>query len=222
MNLTRPVFYLLFLWLFFPFTTFGQHSYTFNKMMEFEYQDSPGSKVTADFFLMDTLKGGYKMQLFESSEPDKWLIIFKDFKGSAFRTKLSKATFSKVEKVNADCEGVVKTQRLEKIKDQKRIKDSIIDGVVCSQFDYTLKVRRNGSKVKAHYSVWVETKRKTGDNPLFVNFGENKDRDIPAGLVRYTYCRYNDDPHKYRIVRYKGSSIVNKTVVIPADCDYAK
>ena len=220
---------IVILFLLFCTSTFGQKKYSFDYMLEYEYQTTDTSKVEIQYFLTNSKDNSYCLYIQEKDSLNLKL-IFIDYNGTKSTAHLDKISFAKAESVSLDCKIISKFDNRFKGQtknyDYNIEKDTLIDGSYYHQYILKSNNPKRESRKQTGSKVFVVEKNTSFHLPVFdheTSYEEWKlERNIPNGVPKVTYVKSYDGTEKYLIFRLVQYVPIKKYLIIPEKCDYSK
>ncbi|MFE3870270.1 hypothetical protein ACFX5F_03440 [Flavobacterium sp. ZS1P70] len=218
---------ILLLFLISSINSYSQKKYSFDYIIEYNFQKNETSKIEKRYLLTNSEDDSYSVYVYEEDNLN-FKMDFKDEKGIRSISIIDKSQFFKAETISLACESIHYQKEKHKYDmgrfDFMNKEDTLIDGV--SYKNYVMKYHKNSESKRynrgiSHYVVENSTEFHL---PLMM-FSSIFDVSVtsknrPNGIAKEIFSLSHDEKH-YEFI-YKLSQFVKtkKYLEVPIECDY--
>lgn len=217
------------LFLFFALNSYSQNKYSFDYMMEYDFQRTENSKVEKMYLLTNSEDDSYSANLTQSkSESQSFDLYFTDDKGFSSEIIISKVDFFKAQSITLPCENLHFYKARDEKYDSHRYdftneNDTLIDGSLSKHYSMKYHRLRESKKYKigvAHYIVESNTEF---HKPLwFLSYsfdGHKNSKKFPNGIANEIFTTSFDKKSLNYIFKLIQYIKINKYFLLPENCD---
>jgi len=217
--------FLLFLCLLFSLFSFSQKKYSFDYMIEYDFQGDESSKMGKVYFLTNSKDNAY---LLKATEVDSGYVNldFFDDKGLYSKSSLKKEAFFEFRNLDIKCEFV--NSYIEKGKyETKNFKylfnqDTIFNGVLYKVHRLKFNSKKRTKQFDGRVANYIVEPNTDFHKPL-VAFSFSFDlrirsSEIPNGIAKEIYTTNFRNYKLFMIFKLKNFSKIEKSLTIPKEC----
>lgn len=209
-------------------SSFGQKKYSFDYMIEYDYQYTDTSKVVKKYILTNSKDNSYYLSVIEKDSLNVTL-SFIDYNGIRSIAYLDKGRFSKAEAVTLECKIVSAYENPFKWQTKNynfiNKNDTLIEGKYYSQYIHKSNKPKREKRKKFGTYVYVVEENTSFHLPILEHataYEEWKvEKNAPNGISKLIYFKpYNGNRKEliHKLVQYVK---INKSIIIPEECNYS-
>ena len=217
------------LFLLFVLNSFGQKKYSFDYMIEYNFQRTETSKIEKIYLLTNSQNDSYSVWLTQSkSQLLSFDVHFGDDKGFSSEVIIDKVYFFKAQSITLPCENLRFYKSHDEKYDSDRYdftngNDTLINGSFYKHYSMKYHKLRESKKYKkgaAHYIVEKNTEFHKPLRLLSSSFDDHEtSKKFPSGIANEIFTSSYDRKslnYIYKLVQYVK---INKYFLIPENCD---
>lgn len=209
------------------YNSYAQKTYSFDYIIEYNFQKNETSKIEKLYLLTNSQDESYSVYVNEEDNLN-FRMDFEDEKGIRSISRIGKSDFFKAETISLTCESV--SYQKEKNKyDSTRFdfvneKDTLIDGVSYKNYSMKynkIKEARKYNRGTSHYIV----ENNTEFHPPLMMFSSIFDftvtsKNRPNGIAKEIFSLTYDEKQYEFIYKLLQFVKIKKFLQIPVECDY--
>ncbi|TDD77521.1 hypothetical protein [Flavobacterium caseinilyticum] len=216
----------LLFFLFCSFTIYSQKNYSFNYIIEYNFQKNETSKPEKRYLLTNSEDDSYSVYVYEEDNLN-FKMDFKDEKGIRSISTIDKNDFFKAETMVLSCENI-QYQKDKRKYDSARFdfinkKDTLINGI--SYQNYEMKYRKNAESKRYNRGISnYIVENNTDFHPPLMMFSSIFDvsatsKNRPNGIAKEIFSLSHDKKQYEFIYKLSQFAKIQKFLEIPAECD---
>lgn len=217
---------ILLLFLFSTLTFYSQKKYSFDYIIEYNFQKNETSKLEKRYLLTNSKDDSYSVYVYEEDNLN-FKMDFKDEKGIRSISTIDKNDFFKAETILLSCDNI-QYQKDKRKYDSARFdfinkKDTLINGI--SYQNYAMKYHKNAESKRYNRGIsQYIVEKNTEFHPPLMMFSSIFDvsatsKNRPNGIAKEIFSLSHDNKQYEFIYKLSQFAKIQKYLEIPAECD---